>query len=78
MLQCAIIAGQLFLFNEASGEYVNFSAYSTFEVRKLWSEYYVLANSYERADQYKIDGVVTEVTNEMIPAVLNKCAENAK
>jgi hypothetical protein len=75
MLQCAIIAGQLFLFNEASGEYVNFNAYSTFEVRELWSEYYVLANSYERADQYKVDGVVT---NEMIPAVLNKCAETAQ
>lgn len=75
MLQCAIIAGQLFLFHGASGEYVNFNAYSTFEVSEIWGEYYVLANSYERADKYKVDGVVT---NEMIPAVLNKCAETAK
>ena len=75
MLQCAIIAGQLFLFDAASEDFVNFNSYSTFEVREMWGESYILANSYERADQYKVDGVVT---NEMIPAILNKCAETAQ
>ena len=75
MLQCAIIAGQLFLFHAASGDYVNFNTYSTFEVREMWGENYILANSYERADQYRVDGVVT---NDMLPAILNKCAETAK
>ena len=77
MLQCAIIAGQLFLFHAESGDYVNFNTYSNFEVREMWSggENYIVAESYERIDEYKIDGIVT---NEMIPVVLNKCAETAQ
>jgi hypothetical protein len=75
MLQCAIIAGQLFLFHAASGDYVNFNAYSTFEVSEVWGKYYIMAGSYDRNDEYMVDGVVT---NDMLPAILNKCAETAQ
>jgi len=75
MLQCAMIAGQLFLFDAASGDYVNFNTYNTFEVREMWGKSYIVAESYERIDIYKVDGMLTD---DMLPTTLNKCAETAQ
>ena len=76
MLHCVIIVGQVFLVgrNEVP---VNFNVYSHFTVEEsLGDEYSIVAHEYDgSSDRYKVGGVIT---NEMIPAILNKCAETAK
>lgn len=75
MLHCVIIIGQVFLVggNETP---VNFNAYSHFTVEESWDKYYLHAVEYDGdSDSYQIPG---EITNEMIPAVLNKCAADAQ
>jgi len=75
MLHCVMIVGQIFLVggNEVP---VNFSAYSHFKVEKYWDQYYIAAYEYDgSSDNYKVEG---EITNEMIPSILNHCAATAQ
>ncbi len=75
MLHCVMIVGQIFLVggNEVP---VNFNAYSHFSVGEYWGEYYIEAHQYDgSSDRYKVEG---EITNEMIPSILNYCATAAQ
>lgn len=75
MLHCVIIIGQVFLTggNETP---VNFNTYSYFTTEEVWGTYYLRAHEYDgSSDDYRIPGAIT---NEMIPAVLNKCAADAQ
>lgn len=75
MLHCVMIIGQVFLLggNEVP---VNFNAYSHFSVETSWDEYYIVAHEYDGgSDRYKVEG---EITNEMIPSILNHCAATAQ
>lgn len=75
MLHCVMIVGQIFLVggNEVP---VNFNAYSHFKVEEYWDEYYITAYEYDGgSDRYRVEG---EITNEMIPSILNHCAATAQ
>lgn len=76
MLHCVIIVGQIFLVggNEVP---VNFNSYSYFTVESSWGdEYYIVAHEYDGdTDRYKVDGTIT---NDMIPSILNHCADTAQ
>lgn len=75
MLHCVMIVGQIFLVG-GSGVPVNFSAYSHFKVEETWGQYHIVAYEYDGSnDYYKVEG---EITNEMIPSILNNCAMAAQ
>jgi hypothetical protein len=70
-----MIVGQIFLVggNEVP---VNFNAYSHFKVQESWGQYSIVAYEYDGdSDYYKVEG---EITNEMIPSILNHCAATAQ
>lgn len=75
MLHCVIIIGQVFLVG-GNKTPVNFNAYSYFTVEEGWNGYTIRAHEYDgNSDDYRVQG---HITNEMIPAVLNKCAADAQ
>ncbi len=75
MLHCVMIVGQIFLVG-GNGVPVNFSAYSYFTVEESWDEYYIVAHEYDGdTDRYKVGGTIT---NNMIPSILNHCADTAQ
>lgn len=75
MLQCVIIIGQVFLLGSNETP-VNFNTYSYFTAEEVWGTYYIRAHEYDGSvDDYKVQG---EITNEMIPAILNNCASTAQ
>ncbi len=75
MLHCVMIVGQIFLVggNEVP---VNFNSYSYFTVEESWDQYYIVGHEYDGGtDSYKVEG---EITNKMIPSILNHCAATAQ
>lgn len=75
MLHCVMIVGQIFLVG-GNGVLVNFNAYSHFKVEESWDQYSIVAYEYDgSSDNYKVEG---EITNEMIPSILNHCAATAQ
>ena len=75
MLHCVIIIGQVFLVGGKETP-VNFKACSHFTGEDTWGLRYLRAHEYDGgSDDYLIPGAIT---NEMIPAVLNKCAADAQ
>lgn len=75
MLHCVLIVGQIFLLDEYRNP-VNFNAYEYFNVDESWDQYYLVGNKYDGStNRWKVGG---EITKDMIPSILNKCAEDAQ